>query len=333
MKVAVWTATIHGDPDGFVVDRRTSTITYRNEGQAVGTRLEATGVSDDTMCPAWQTRSSPPATHSAPSSTRSMSMPASCKVPSTGACSRNCTHAPARRRSRRWRSGASTTTAPEGSPVDPVVSMLYRIGRDGDVIRHTLHAERAFPNTVCAGQIGYSAGKPLAPVGGLRRVFLFHPEPWSEHRHTELVQRVRAAMIPVRAAVRRLLGTALATLASAWSAFASGPEQYVGPFVDRVGLERASGGEFPGRFSADDTAIPLGVYLQLNGRFTDGHAALFRSERARAPREDFRRMLWRMAAEEGYARDIEAGVDGLVYLLLEHATGWRIARLVPASTG
>ena len=32
-------------------------------------------------------------------------------------------------------------------------------------------------------------------------------------------------------------------------------------------------------------------------------------------------------------RDIEVGVDGLVYLLLERATGWRIVQLVPASGG
>ena len=32
-------------------------------------------------------------------------------------------------------------------------------------------------------------------------------------------------------------------------------------------------------------------------------------------------------------RDIEVGVDGLVYLLLEHASGWTIARLVPAVAG
>ena len=32
-------------------------------------------------------------------------------------------------------------------------------------------------------------------------------------------------------------------------------------------------------------------------------------------------------------RDIEVGVDGLVYLLLEHAAGWTIARLVPAVAG
>ncbi len=32
-------------------------------------------------------------------------------------------------------------------------------------------------------------------------------------------------------------------------------------------------------------------------------------------------------------RDVEVGVDGLVYLLLEHGTGWDIVRLVPAAGG
>ena len=32
-------------------------------------------------------------------------------------------------------------------------------------------------------------------------------------------------------------------------------------------------------------------------------------------------------------RDVEVGADGLVYLLLEHASGGRIVRLAPAAAG
>ena len=41
--------------------------------------------------------------------------------------------------------------------------------------------------------------------------------------------------------MKRWLGSALSTLAVAWSAFASGPEQYLTPFVDRSDLERCNG--------------------------------------------------------------------------------------------
>lgn len=79
-----------------------------------------------------------------------------------------------------------------GLPVDAVVPMIYRMGRQGEAIRHMLRTVRAFPNPICAGSIGYSADEPLVPVDGLRRVFLFHPKPWSKHRFQELARRVEA---------------------------------------------------------------------------------------------------------------------------------------------
>ncbi len=79
-----------------------------------------------------------------------------------------------------------------GLPVDAVVPMIYRMGREGEAIRHMLHTVRAFPNPICAGSVGYSADEPLAPVDGLQRVFLFHPQPWSKHRFQDLARRVEA---------------------------------------------------------------------------------------------------------------------------------------------
>lgn len=78
-----------------------------------------------------------------------------------------------------------------GLPVDEVVPMIYRMGPDGNYIRQALFAERRFPNSMCAGNVGYSADEPLAPVHGLRRIFLFHPQPWSERKFSSFVRRIK----------------------------------------------------------------------------------------------------------------------------------------------
>ena len=105
--------------------------------------------------------------------------------------------------------------------------------------------------------------------------------------------------------MKRWLGTALSTLAVAWSAFASGPEQYVTPFVDRMDLDGVIAGDFPDRLGSydDDDVFPLIVYLHLSRRFTDRHAALFRLEHAKpTPAHVYEQRFWFMAWEEGYER-------------------------------
>lgn len=101
--------------------------------------------------------------------------------------------------------------------------------------------------------------------------------------------------------MKRWRGTALSALAAAWSAFASGPEEYETPFVDRADLDGVLAGDFPDRLRLDDGVFPLIVYLHLNGRFTDRHAALFRLKQATpVSARDFRRMFWRSAQEQGF---------------------------------
>ena len=107
--------------------------------------------------------------------------------------------------------------------------------------------------------------------------------------------------------MKRWLGSALSTLAVAWSAFASGPEQYVTPFVDRSDLNDVMAGVFPDRLGGyfNDVLLPLVVYLHLNRQFTDRHAALFRSRYAKpAPTDDFEEMFWLRAGEQGYQRPV-----------------------------
>jgi len=101
--------------------------------------------------------------------------------------------------------------------------------------------------------------------------------------------------------MKRILGIALLILAFAWPASASGPFYYQTRFVDQVDRDDVIAGNFPVRLSRYDVFFPLIVYLQLNGRFTDDHAALFRSKYTPPARtEDYEEQFWLMAREEGY---------------------------------
>ena len=102
--------------------------------------------------------------------------------------------------------------------------------------------------------------------------------------------------------IRRLV-SALATAATAWSALASGPEQYPTPFVDRTGLEHVLAGDFPDGLRSTNVVFPLIVYLQLTDRFTDRHATLFRSKyMASEPQVDFESQFWHATTIEGHRR-------------------------------
>ena len=76
-------------------------------------------------------------------------------------------------------------------PIDAAVPMIYRMGPDTDYIRTTLFAKRKFPAPICHGNIGYSADEPLAPIDRLERVFLFHPQPWTQERLAHFQGRIR----------------------------------------------------------------------------------------------------------------------------------------------
>lgn len=195
VKVALWTATIRLRDNDFDVQRRTNKVTYPINAEIVGVvRLEATGVPDDATVPRLAdaiiaaSRPFGPVEH---------------QVDFDARLSQRNFYRTLLHELRARTSGARLSITAlaswcfhdawtEGLPVDAVIPMIYRMGREGDVIREALYAERKFPNPICAGNVGYSADEPLAPVEDLRRVFLFHAAPWSKLRFSELVQRVEA---------------------------------------------------------------------------------------------------------------------------------------------
>ena len=195
VKVALWTATITLDHDDFIVEYRTNKVTYPSAAEITSVvRLEAVGV--------------PGAATTARLADAIVGVgrpfgPVEYQVDFDARLSQRAFYRRLLEELRVRTGGARLSITAlaswcfhdvwtEGLPVDAVVPMIYRMGRDAGVIRHTLYAEREFPNPICAGNVGYSSDEPLAPVDGLSRVFLFVPEPWTELQFTELVQQVEA---------------------------------------------------------------------------------------------------------------------------------------------
>ena len=193
VKVALWTGTIFIKDDEFAVEHRANPITYPTEAEIVGVvRLEATSVPDDSIVPRLAdaiiaaSRPFRPVEHQLDFDARLSQRDFYRRLLDalrvrTGEAKLSITALAS------WCFYDDWVRA---LPVDAVVPMIYRMGPDGDAIRHVLYTERAFPAPVCDGNIGYSADEPLAPVDGLRRVFLFHPKPWTEDSFHAMIEKV-----------------------------------------------------------------------------------------------------------------------------------------------
>lgn len=196
-KVALWTATINLDHDDFAIQYRTNKVTYPSEAEITSVvRLEAVGV--------------PGAATTARLADAIVAVghpfgPVEHQVDFDARLSQRDFYRRLLEELRVRTGGARLSITAlaswcfhddwtEGLPVDAVVPMIYRMGPEGGIIRHTLYAERKFPNPICAGNVGYSSDEPLAPVDNLSRVFLFVPEPWTEPQFTKLVQQVEALL-------------------------------------------------------------------------------------------------------------------------------------------
>jgi hypothetical protein len=78
--------------------------------------------------------------------------------------------------------------------IDYAVPMIYRMGHDGDNIRQVLARNGRFPVTICRYAVGYSADEPLTGVDDIERLFLFHPDPWTEIGYRTLRRDVDAIL-------------------------------------------------------------------------------------------------------------------------------------------
>jgi hypothetical protein len=74
--------------------------------------------------------------------------------------------------------------------VDEIVPMLFRMGRDGAVIRAQLDSGRDFATPRCRSALAVSTDSPLpfAPSG--RRIYLFNPRSWTWDDFVRARQRI-----------------------------------------------------------------------------------------------------------------------------------------------
>jgi len=79
----------------------------------------------------------------------------------------------------------------EGLPVDEAVPMLFRMGVDDRPVRHYLDSGGDFRAPVCRRSVGVSTDEapPRLPPG--RRVYVFHPRPWSQEVAEAVVSATR----------------------------------------------------------------------------------------------------------------------------------------------
>jgi hypothetical protein len=74
------------------------------------------------------------------------------------------------------------------APVDEIVPMLFRMGRDGHRLRDKLAAGGDFNEPLCRTAVGVSVDSPVV-VPADRRMYIFNPRPWDAGSLWALQQR------------------------------------------------------------------------------------------------------------------------------------------------
>lgn len=79
-----------------------------------------------------------------------------------------------------------------GLPINEAVPMLFRMGPDGRQILFHLEAGRDFREPLCRSSFGISTDEPIRKLPAGRRIYIFHPKPWSPEAVRDVLQRSRA---------------------------------------------------------------------------------------------------------------------------------------------
>lgn len=77
-------------------------------------------------------------------------------------------------------------------PVDEAVPMLFRMGPVGREVRRRLDEGRDFSSRLCRHSAGVSTDEPLPQLRPRRRVYIFHPKPWTETAARSIIRQVRS---------------------------------------------------------------------------------------------------------------------------------------------
>lgn len=81
-------------------------------------------------------------------------------------------------------------------PVAEAVPMLFRMGPDGPQILRNLARGADFSETLCRGSMGISTDEPAAPMLPGRRVYAFHPKPWTADAVRRLITALESRNSP-----------------------------------------------------------------------------------------------------------------------------------------
>jgi hypothetical protein len=79
-----------------------------------------------------------------------------------------------------------------GLPIDEAVPMLFRMGPDDSEVRRRLRARRDFQDRACRLSAGVSTDEPLPALPAGRRVYIFHPRPWTATAATNIMRQVKS---------------------------------------------------------------------------------------------------------------------------------------------
>lgn len=77
-----------------------------------------------------------------------------------------------------------------GLPVDEVVPMVFRMGADQHRVRQYL-VEEDFRPARCRQSLGIATDEPMPPLRPMRRLYVFHPQPWRPEAMTSILEGVR----------------------------------------------------------------------------------------------------------------------------------------------
>lgn len=80
-----------------------------------------------------------------------------------------------------------------GLPIREAVPMLFRMGIDDEAVRGALARGRDFREPLCRGSYGLSTDEPLPKLAPGRRLYLFHPRPWTEDALQDFRRRLAIA--------------------------------------------------------------------------------------------------------------------------------------------
>lgn len=75
-------------------------------------------------------------------------------------------------------------------PVDEIVPMPFRMGRDRLPVLQHLREHGSFTSAQCQSAIGVALDEPI-PIPHVKRLYIFNPEPWSRKYSVE-IEKIRA---------------------------------------------------------------------------------------------------------------------------------------------